>query len=141
MIPTCPRTPTGSVTASMPRTVAVPLVGRVCPVSILIIVVFPDPFGPSRPNSAPFSTASETLSTATTSPYLFVRFFASSTTVITRSGLFILTCERLWVNISWFYNRKTRETRFTGVLLPAFQSFSKVSHDRKNCRHYEDRTY
>jgi hypothetical protein len=27
------------------------------------------------------------LSTATTSPYLFVRFFASSTTVITRSGL------------------------------------------------------
>ena len=56
MIPTRSRIPTGSAVTSMPSTDAVPPVGRVCPVSILIIVVLPDPFGPRRPKSAPCST-------------------------------------------------------------------------------------
>ena len=57
MIPTRLRTPTGSFTTSIPSTEASPPVGRVCPVSILIIVVLPEPFGPRRPKSAPSFTA------------------------------------------------------------------------------------
>ena len=86
MIPTRSRTPTGSFTTSTPSTEAVPPVGRVCPVSILIIVVLPDPFGPSRPKSAPFSTERVTWSTACTSPYAFDKSCVSITRVISYSG-------------------------------------------------------
>jgi hypothetical protein len=47
-----------------PRTLPDPIVGRVWPVSIVIIVVFPDPFGPRSPNNDPLSTEKETFSTA-----------------------------------------------------------------------------
>jgi hypothetical protein len=68
MIPTSPLTPTGSFAASSSITRAVPEVGGICPVSIRIIVVLPDPFGPRRPKSFTSPTENETLFTAATLP-------------------------------------------------------------------------
>ena len=46
-------------TTSIPST-RVPLVGRSSVISILIVVVLPAPFGPSRPNSSPWPTSNDT---------------------------------------------------------------------------------
>ena len=73
MIPTRSRTPMGSFWTSRPSTVADPAVGRICPVIILIMVDLPEPLGPNRPKSAPFSTEKVTWLTAVRSPYTFVR--------------------------------------------------------------------
>ena len=54
-------------TTSWPSTRASPLVGSRRVISILIVVVLPAPFGPSRPKSSPRSTANETPRTASTS--------------------------------------------------------------------------
>ena len=56
-----------SADTSKPRTRAVPEVGSSSVVSILIVVVLPAPFGPSRPNSSPSSTAKLIPRTASTS--------------------------------------------------------------------------
>jgi hypothetical protein len=61
------RTSRASVTTSRPRTRADPLVGSSRVMSILIVVVFPAPFGPRRPNSSPASTEKLTPRTASTS--------------------------------------------------------------------------
>src|SRR5262245_61726578 len=57
-----------SVCTSKPATVASPEVGGSRPVSILIVVVLPAPFGPRKPNTSPGWTSSVTWSTATKSP-------------------------------------------------------------------------
>ena len=44
-----------SLTTSWPSTRALPEVGMSSVISILIVVVLPAPFGPSRPKSSPFS--------------------------------------------------------------------------------------
>ena len=82
IIPTRSRTLIPSFSTSSPSTVADPPVGRTCPVSTLIMVVFPDPFGPRRPKSSPAFTVRETWSTAQTSPYAFERSLVSSTAAI-----------------------------------------------------------
>src|SRR3954469_21925282 len=61
------RTSRASRTTSWPSTRACPLVGSSSVISILIVVVLPAPFGPSRPNSSPRSTLNETPRTASTS--------------------------------------------------------------------------
>ena len=50
----------------MPPTVAAPAVGRTRVVSIATVVVFPAPFGPSRPKTSAGATSKETPSTAFT---------------------------------------------------------------------------
>lgn len=69
------RTRMGSSTTSRPITRADPDVGLTCPVSILIIVVLPEPFGPSRPKS-PLTIERDISSTAVTVPCCFVRVSA-----------------------------------------------------------------
>ena len=49
------RTSRASLTTSWPSTRALPEVGISSVISILIVVVLPAPFGPSRPKSSPFS--------------------------------------------------------------------------------------
>src|SRR5207244_12446219 len=53
-----------SVLRSKPRTFAPPDVGWRSVVSILIVVVFPAPFGPRKPNTSDLSTSKLTRSTA-----------------------------------------------------------------------------
>jgi len=50
--------------ASKPLTVAVPAVGSTSPASIFSVVVLPAPFGPTRPNTSPGSTANVDSATA-----------------------------------------------------------------------------
>src|SRR5438445_1166756 len=57
---------------SWPPIRAVPSVGSRMPQSILITVVFPDPFGPRKPKIDPFPTENETWSTAVKAPKRFV---------------------------------------------------------------------
>src|SRR5215468_5036712 len=40
----------------LPRIRALPAVGKIIPISSLIVVLFPAPFGPSSPNTSPSST-------------------------------------------------------------------------------------
>src|ERR687886_1517175 len=61
------RTSRGSSTTSWPRTRAEPEVGIRSVISILIVVVFPAPFGPSKPKSSPSPTSKLTPRTASTS--------------------------------------------------------------------------
>ena len=61
------RTSVVSVTTSWPITRAVPEVGSSRVISILMVVVLPAPFGPSRPNSSPGRTWKLTPRTASTS--------------------------------------------------------------------------
>ena len=61
------RTQRASSTTSRPRTRACPDVGISSVISILIVVVLPAPFGPSRPNSSPSSISKLTPRTASTS--------------------------------------------------------------------------
>ena len=56
-------------TTSTPSTDAVPLVGRTRVVSTPTVVVFPAPFGPSRPKTSPASTPKLTPSTALTGDF------------------------------------------------------------------------
>src|SRR5438876_11838238 len=64
----------GSRRTLNPATVASPSVMSVRPVSNLIIVVLPAPFGPRRPKTVPEATFKLTWSTAVSFPYTFVRF-------------------------------------------------------------------
>src|SRR5256885_7867316 len=64
----------GSRRTSNPATDASPSVMSVKPVSNLIIVVLPAPFGPRRPKTVPEATFRVTWSTAVSFPYTFVRF-------------------------------------------------------------------
>src|SRR3989442_597940 len=61
------------------------------PSSIPIVVVFPEPFGPSNPNTPPLVTRSERWSTANTSPNRFVSSDVSMTAAasITTSPPFV----------------------------------------------------
>lgn len=47
--PTRGRTRTAAVGIGIPSSCALPLVGNASPRSILIVVVFPEPFGPRKP--------------------------------------------------------------------------------------------
>jgi hypothetical protein len=49
------------------------------PASILIVVVLPAPFGPSRPKTSPSAIVRVSPSTAVTSPNLRMRFLVSIT--------------------------------------------------------------
>src|SRR5215510_2353722 len=68
------RTVSGSFCTSMPSTQASPSVIGNMPVSILITVVFPLPFGPRNPKTSPFSTVIDALFTAVKLPKRRVRF-------------------------------------------------------------------
>src|SRR5215469_5497737 len=62
------RTSSGSALTSIPSTQALPsVIGRI-PVSILMTVVLPLPFGPRKPNTSPCSTLKLMWSTAVKSP-------------------------------------------------------------------------
>src|SRR5688572_4389613 len=71
---------------SQPATRASPEVGASSPVSILMVVVLPAPFGPRKPNTSPRRTAKLTWSTATKSPKVRVR---------SRTTMGSSTCDRL----------------------------------------------
>src|SRR5271167_1640831 len=62
---------------SRPPINARPEVGGKNPVKIRIIVVLPEPFGPSSPMISPFSTLNETWSTARVGPKYLVRSWTS----------------------------------------------------------------
>src|SRR6267143_214214 len=64
----------GSRRTLNPATYASPSVMSARPVSNLIIVVLPAPFGPRRPKTVPEATFRVTWSTAVSFPYTFVRF-------------------------------------------------------------------
>ncbi len=63
----CFRTQRASSTTSWPSTRAEPEVGISSVISILIVVVLPAPFGPSRPKSSPSAISKLTPRTASTS--------------------------------------------------------------------------
>src|SRR5207249_2429245 len=80
----------GSRRTLNPATYASPSVMSVRPVSNLIIVVLPAPFGPRRPKTVPEATFRVTWSTAVSLPYTFVRFsvtIALSVIEVHRSSL------------------------------------------------------
>ena len=60
---------------------ACPPVGRCSARSIRIVVVFPAPFGPRKPNTCPRSTRRSRSITARVAPYVFVRRRASTAAV------------------------------------------------------------
>src|SRR5205814_260848 len=96
---------------SWPPIRAVPSVGSRMPQSILITVVFPDPFGPRKPKIDPFPTENETWSTAVKAPKRFV----NPSTSIIGSGI----------------NRESGKEGYLVKLLdswiPGFQIYSLVS--------------
>src|SRR6266513_2762232 len=63
----------GSLTTSKPATSAVPEVGSSIPVSILIVVLLPAPFGPSKPTNLPAGISILISFTATCGPNSLVR--------------------------------------------------------------------
>src|SRR3954467_11178300 len=65
----CARARTGSRVTSTPPMRATPAVGRTRVVSIPMVVVFPAPLGPSRPNTSPGDAAKDTPSTALTGDF------------------------------------------------------------------------
>ena len=71
------RTSAGSETTSWPATRAVPEVGGLRVVIIRIVVVLPEPFGPSNPRTVPVGTVNEMSSTAVKSPNRLTRCSAS----------------------------------------------------------------
>ncbi len=71
------RTPSASVITSCPPTSAEPEVGGVNVVIMRISVVFPAPFGPSKPKISPVCTAKLTSFTATKSPNCFFNLVTS----------------------------------------------------------------
>src|SRR5262245_45139519 len=64
------RMPSGSVFTSRPSTTARPPENRISPHSARINVVFPDPLGPSSPNTSPRPTSNDTPLTAVNEPNL-----------------------------------------------------------------------
>src|SRR6059058_5859430 len=62
------RTSSRSPTTSCPATDAAPAVGLASVQSMLIVVVFPAPLGPRKPNTSPVATSKSTPLTASTSP-------------------------------------------------------------------------
>src|SRR6266571_6339262 len=64
----------------------VPPFFSVTPRSIWMVVVFPAPFGPSKPTTFPLGTAKEMPPTAQKDPYVFTRF---STCRITSDIIFL----------------------------------------------------
>ena len=56
MAPTRGKYFSGSVIDS-PKTCPPPVVGEIKPSSILIVVVFPEPFGPTKPQMLPIGTS------------------------------------------------------------------------------------
>src|SRR5262245_5273826 len=75
-------TSSGFSITSMPSTTPRPLVSGRIPVSILITVVLPEPFGPRKPNISPGSTLKLTPSTAMKSPNLRTKFSAMMADII-----------------------------------------------------------
>ena len=71
------RTSAGSRCTSYPATLPVPEVGGLRVVIIRMVVVLPEPLGPSRPSTEPVGTEKEMPSTAVKSPNLLTRFSAS----------------------------------------------------------------
>ena len=71
------RTSAGSVCTSYPATRAVPEVGGLRVVIMRIVVVLPEPLGPSSPSTDPVGTEKEIPSTAVKSPNFLTRFSAS----------------------------------------------------------------
>src|SRR5260370_28241106 len=69
-------------TISNPATRALPDVGGKSVVSILMVVLLPAPFGPSRPKTSPCSTSKLTLLTAVYSPKRRTRLRTSMIAVI-----------------------------------------------------------
>src|SRR5688572_13032174 len=61
------------VLTSTPATTALPPLGASSPVSILMVVVLPAPFGPRKPKISPVLTSKLTAFTAVNSPNVFVR--------------------------------------------------------------------
>src|SRR6202162_5555377 len=60
---------------SKPATLAVPSLGGRKQVNILMVVVFPAPFGPRKPTICPFATSNEMWSTAVVWAYRLVSSF------------------------------------------------------------------
>src|SRR3974377_1330958 len=64
----------GFFCGSKPQTETRPPSGTRSPSMISIVLVFPAPLGPSRPNTSPSATEKLRPRTASTSPYLLTRF-------------------------------------------------------------------
>ena len=73
------RTSPGSAVTSYPATRAPPEVGLSNVDRMRMVVVFPAPLGPRKPNSSPRSTSKLTSSTARDSPYTLTRSWTSMT--------------------------------------------------------------
>src|SRR5262245_13261189 len=69
---------TGVSRRSCPHTRMVPSVGRRIPAMQRSVVVLPAPLGPTSPRISPDSAEKEMALTASSGPYLFVRFSISS---------------------------------------------------------------
>src|SRR5262245_49094771 len=82
MYPTSCRIASGSFATSRPSTSALPVANGISPQSARMSVVFPDPFGPSSPNTSPRSTANDTSLTAVKSPNLMLAFSMESAAAI-----------------------------------------------------------
>jgi hypothetical protein len=67
----------GAVSTSCPQTLIFPEVGARKPVINFMVVDLPAPFGPRNPSTSPGLTANEMSSTASKSPYRFVRLLIS----------------------------------------------------------------
>src|SRR5438477_3880522 len=76
-IPRAARIWRDSRATSWPRTVTFPEVGFERPLTILTVVVFPEPLGPTRPKISPDRTARVRSSSATNVPKRLVRFLMS----------------------------------------------------------------
>src|SRR5574340_443298 len=76
-----------SVMTSKPATRPSPELGKSRPHNMRMVVDLPAPLGPRKPNTWPFSTASETRSTATKSPNTRVR---SRTSTAYSSAIFVI---------------------------------------------------
>ena len=66
------RTSRRSLSTEWPATHASPAVGRKSVARMRIVVVFPAPFGPTKPKTAPSSTVRASSSTAVNLPYCLV---------------------------------------------------------------------
>ena len=71
-----------SVARSRPSIRIEPPVGSSTPRIMLIVVVFPAPFGPSSPTISWRATSNDTLSTAVCAPYVFRRFDTLRTIIV-----------------------------------------------------------
>ena len=69
-------------TMSLPLSSACPEVGAMSVESMLMVVVFPAPLGPRKPNISPLFTSKEMLSTAVTVLNRLVRFSVRTATIV-----------------------------------------------------------